>query len=332
MRHSPGVDLGEIGRLGLPGRPARFGWLGRAGGNARPHAVGNLHPEQKLHLETRFVKQIADTVSGFGDLQAAIPECGGPSLIGIEQGPQGDTAIDHVFAVIAGVVPAAGDVERIAASRPFDPALVASREASGDFLRMPRRPRPCCTDQPRLDRHARALVIEKCDRVSGERRIHAFPDREGIARRTFDDQAIAFARRAEIAEVDPLDCPARCRILPERLRLALPDGATGGVVQRPGQRRRSSADDRDLGIAGLEADLVEMDRQRRRGSGTGQQKCGSRRQDRSHHISYFARPANSPKVEPTKPPAVLVVSASVVSCVKGRQASIGASGLPSSRA
>ncbi|MCR6646021.1 MAG: hypothetical protein NVV62_16650, partial [Terricaulis sp.] len=85
------------------------------------------------------------------------------ALIKIQQRPHTDAAIDDILTVIARIIPAARQIERIGTPAP----LIAERvtlNASGRIWRMCDRPRPMCADMARLNRDAGALMVEERER------------------------------------------------------------------------------------------------------------------------------------------------------------------------
>jgi hypothetical protein len=160
-------------------------------------AVGDLHRKQEGDFDARFVEQIVLAIAAFGQREAAVGERGCVTercepFVQVEQSPGRDAAVDDVFALIAGVVPAAGRVELVAATRPFDALLVDAGEAGGDVRRVAGGAgEVLALDEGGQDRHAAALLVEERHRRLRERRERAVRDREGMARRRADVETIA---------------------------------------------------------------------------------------------------------------------------------------------
>src|SRR3546814_8706797 len=116
-----------------------------------------------------LVEQVAGAVPRLGQRRRPIGEGRRlPALallIKVEQRPQRDPAVDDIFAVVAGIVPAAGDVVAARAAGPMIALLVGARHAGDDLGRMPRRSRPAIAARiTRLDRRARARLVEIIER------------------------------------------------------------------------------------------------------------------------------------------------------------------------
>ncbi len=200
-------------------------------------------------------------VARLGDAGGAIGEVAGVVLVGIEQGPQRDAAIDDIFAVITGIVPAAADIEPVGAAGPDIATLVGAGEAGRDFGGVARRPRPSGADIARLDRHAGALVVEEGKRIGSEIAAGMRADGEGMALHRADPQAIALAGGGEAGEVDAVDGLTRRGVGTEHGGAAAQDHPALRVDQLPVERAmRRTAEHRALGAGGLEAGLVEPDR------------------------------------------------------------------------
>src|SRR3546814_21196609 len=101
-----------------------------------------------------LVEQVAGAVPRLGQRRRPIGEGRRlPALallIKVEQRPQRDPAVDDIFAVVAGIVPAAGDVVDARAAGPTLALLLGARHA-GDALRMPP-PRSRQANAPRITR------------------------------------------------------------------------------------------------------------------------------------------------------------------------------------
>ncbi len=84
--------------------------------------VRHHHCKQELQLPSRLVEQIGNAVAAFGNARKPIAEDGRGStakdtaaLECRQQLRDRDRTVDRVFAVVAGIVPAAGNVETIGA-------------------------------------------------------------------------------------------------------------------------------------------------------------------------------------------------------------------------
>ena len=75
-------------------------------------AVCVLHLEHPLELETSFVENIGNLVSALRDT-GAVAEESGSSLISVEKVSDSLSTRNYISAVVAGIVPAAADVDLI---------------------------------------------------------------------------------------------------------------------------------------------------------------------------------------------------------------------------
>ncbi len=257
----------------------------RVGRHRQPRAVRRLHREQEAQFPPRLVEQGVRAVPVLRDRQppvreqrAAVAGAARPR-IGVEQGPGADAAVDDIFALVARVVPAAGHVQRQRATGPSIALLVAAGEAGGAVGPVAGGAREVgALHEPRLDRHAAALLIEEAQGRARERRPLPRPDRKGPAGRAVRKQAI-LARRAEAAEVDAVKVRAGCRVVPGHDRGAGCDHPPRAVRQPPADRGpRRILQDGDLRPNRFEAELVEPDRGRwRRWRGREQEQGGQER-------------------------------------------------------
>ena len=184
---------------------------------------------------------------------------------------------------------------------------------------------PFRPDDAGFDRRAGALVVEEGERVAGERPVEVRGDVERGALAPCYAEMIISPRSAEVREVDPLEGQARGDIGAIGQRLAPSDHLAGRIGQLPIERCAVRLYDRGLGVARLEAELIEADRDVLIGSfllrrSSGEEEGGKEEgqpaplpfgEGKAVKIPHSPRPANTPKTEPTKPPATLVVRLSV---------------------
>src|SRR3546814_9755379 len=98
--------------------------------------------------------------------------------------------------------------------------LVGARHAGDDLGRMPRRSRPAIAARiTRLDRRARARLVEIIERRALERRVEAGLNRERAAGARADMQPKALAAPFEAAEIDQMEMLARRRVVADHDRL-----------------------------------------------------------------------------------------------------------------
>src|SRR5690606_3948890 len=104
-----------------------------------------------------------------GERHGLVAENAARTLIVVEQRPDADARVDDILAVIARVIPAARDVERVIASRPAIASLILLVEALDDLRRVPGGTCPLrILHVLRFDRDAAAVVIKVGKRVVSE--------------------------------------------------------------------------------------------------------------------------------------------------------------------
>ena len=192
-------------------------------------------------------------------------------LPGIHQGPGRDAAIDDILSMVAGIVPAAADVERIGAAGPAIAVLVRSGNAGRPVRRMAGRPRPAlAAGESRLDRGAGAVVIEIGKGVERQPRIEIGRDPEGAALRVADIQPIVVPRACKVAEIDQVKRFARGLVRADHDRAPLGAGDARCVEEAPRQRlQRRIRQQGTFGSIRQQAELVEADRAFRLGEVPG---------------------------------------------------------------
>ena len=156
----------------------------------------HLHPQQPLDLPPRLLPQRGGQRAGRRPLGR-----------GQQQGG-GQAAVDHVLAVVAGVVPAAGDVQRPVQPpagvepgrvRP-GPAAHGGIAAVGRHARVPGR--PAVPGRGRLaDRHAGPLQVEEPQRVRGQPGVEVGGDPERVAGGAVRGQPEPLVRAGQGGEV-----------------------------------------------------------------------------------------------------------------------------------
>src|SRR5690606_2521363 len=77
--------------------------------------LGDDHFEHPFELPARLVEDVGHAIAVFGHAQRAVAL----TTRGGHQLSDGDAAIDDVFSVVAGIVPAAADIERVVAGPGF---------------------------------------------------------------------------------------------------------------------------------------------------------------------------------------------------------------------
>ena len=255
MRHAAGIDHRQVHRAAAALVPDR---------QRRPRPLRHLHLQEELQFIARFVEQVGDAVSRLWQRGALVGKRAG-DFVEIQERPDRDAAIDDVFAVIARVVPAAGHVDWIGAARPVGAARIPALEARGHLTRMPGGTRPAiAAGIARLDRDPGALLVEEVECALRQRPVQAGPDREGAAFRSGDGEAV-FAGCGKRAKIDDLDAVARGFVRAAGLGAAAGHDLARGIDDAPVERGIAvGRDDRALGTVGQKADLIEMDRRRRR--------------------------------------------------------------------
>jgi len=165
-------------------------------------ALGHLHLEQELELPAGLVEQVGDPVPPLGDVHGPIRERAGRlaevprALVEVEERPSRHGAVDHVLAVVPGVVPATRHVERVVAAGGRRAGNLLVGEVAGG------------TSESRLarvrhgDLDAGAVVEEIRQGVVLQRAVDAGADREGAAALLPDRQHVAATGRLERGEVD----------------------------------------------------------------------------------------------------------------------------------
>ena len=255
VRHSARVDRVEaqvrLVRFDSHGHPCR-------------RLLRRLHAQEELELYPHFIQQVVDAVIRLGYERARIgegvrfPQYLLP-LMNIEKGPDGYAGVDDVLAVIARVVPAAGNIECVVAARPLVSVTVGARAAGGCLLRMARRPRPLRSGEFRLDGDVAAVVIEVPERVELEFAIRSAPDVERVTRCASALNAELLTLTAPVAEVDKVHVFAGMDIVSEYLCLTSQSNLVRPVDQAPLDRRsRPGQNDRTFRSIGIEAGLVEV--------------------------------------------------------------------------
>src|SRR5690606_25376539 len=85
-------------------------------GHARQRlAVRHLHAQQELLLPAGLVEHVGDAVAGLRDVERAAGEGRLAPLVQAHERVRRAAAVDDVLAVVAGVVPAAADVQEVVA-------------------------------------------------------------------------------------------------------------------------------------------------------------------------------------------------------------------------
>ena len=74
--------------------------------------IGVLHFEHPLKVPADFIEDVGSAVAGLRNLELNRLEPGPVDLPSPQQRPRGDSGVDHVTAIVAGVVPAADVVSR----------------------------------------------------------------------------------------------------------------------------------------------------------------------------------------------------------------------------
>ena len=221
-------------------------------------SLRHLHPQQRVQAEARLVEQVGLAVFALGDAHLAVAEVAGrraeagQHLVLVLQRPDREAAVDQVLAVVAGVVPAAADVQLVAALRlgRAGHALVAD-VAGGAFVGLRAGVR-------HLDVDAAALQVEERERVVLELLVDVGTDVERRALELADAQLVALAGGGERREVDLLHALARRLVVAVGARLAAGARLAGLVDELPVERRRRGRRDRrDLGQPRQVADLVD---------------------------------------------------------------------------
>ncbi len=286
----PVVGAVEAGRLrgrrgqvegGRGGRRVQLALLGVVAGQQRQtgprlvvdlvvgHAgqrlpLGHLHLQQEVQFPADLVEDVRHLVAALRDGEGAVAELRGlaragvqRALVGAEQLPGGDAAVDDVLAVVAGVVPAAGDVEGVVADAGLTgdlgvPLVGRDAHVSGRAA--------VARAQLVADRGAAALRVVVLRGVGAQPLVGGGADVEGAAGLPVGDQGVALAALPVAAEVDRVDVLPGGGVHAARLAPAVGDDASAVVLQLPAQRRGRVGDDGGVLRAGGEvADLVDAD-------------------------------------------------------------------------
>ena len=209
--------------------------------------VRDLHGQQELHLPACFVEDVRHVVLVLRNAELAVPELAGRATDGsplelVHHRPDGDAAVHHVLPLVAGVVPSAGDVELVVASRALQAGHrfvagvgMAGRGLLGDVAGGPRPLLLASVRQCDLD--AAALVIEKPKRVDLQLAIDVARDIEGVADVVADPQDVPAPGRCEAGEVHDMNVVAGGGVVSDRLRFAGRDGVAGRPFQLPFEGR-----------------------------------------------------------------------------------------------
>ncbi len=213
-------------------------------------SVRHLHLQQELQLPAGLVEDVGHLVAALGDVERTVAELRGlpgagvqRALVGAEQLPGGDAAVDDVLAVISGVVPAAGDVEGVVAhaglAGHLGVAPVGRRaHVSGGAA--------VAGAESVADRGAAALRVVVLRGVQTQPLVGGRADVEGAAGLTVGDQRVALAALLVPAEVDRVDVLPGGGVDAARLAPAVGDDPSGVVLQLPGQPGGGVRDERGV--------------------------------------------------------------------------------------
>ena len=229
-------------------------------------AFGYLHGEEELHHPAGFVQQIVVAVVLFRDFSLAVGKGALVTLfrqllpfIKVHQGPYRDPPVDHVLALIAGVVPAAGHIQREVTARPLV-ALGVQLVEAGYVLGLVscRASKVGALDIFGLDVDAATLLIEEGEGIEFHGVIDVIADAEWMTLLAGDLQYQAGARGGDLTEVGNLYVLAGCGIQAKGRGLAFRDGLTLGIAQGPGERVLAvGGDGRPFQSLAQIADLVD---------------------------------------------------------------------------
>ncbi len=137
-----------------------------AADNRRLRALWRLHAQHIVEIVAGLIQEIVQPVTGFRNICCAVLKSRCAALIGVEQRPDADAAIDDIFALVAGIIPSAADIQLVVAARPLSLVEVLAVEAGQHFLFVCRRTGPLlAVGIFSLNRDARAIVIEIVQRV-----------------------------------------------------------------------------------------------------------------------------------------------------------------------
>ncbi len=190
------------------------------------------------------------------------------ALEGRQQLRNGDSAVDRILAVIAGIVPATGNIEAIGAG----PVAIerfggVTSQATDGFVAVVR----CDTNMaggPRIglagdiaaDLDAAALRIEPGERVNGETAIEIVGDRKAVARPVAGDQTITVTGNGIGGKIRHMRPDAGGRIKPARPGHSLADDDIAGIDKLEGYGAACVRDHRrPLRTVGEIAELVHPD-------------------------------------------------------------------------
>jgi hypothetical protein len=183
---------------------------------------GDLHPQQPVELPAALLEQPR--------LHPRVSATPPQQLDGGEQLPDRHRAARHVLAVIARVVPAAGDVEASGA-RPSGIQALGIGAGPGARLQVAEvaSGSPVTRGASLVDRDSGALQVEEGKRVAHEGAVQPVGDREPMAARAagLDDEAMA--RRSQAREVQHVRGQPRRGLRLHRPRSRLPSGGDGAV-------------------------------------------------------------------------------------------------------
>ena len=129
-------------------------------------AVRRLHGEHVVEIVARLIQQVIQAVTGFRNVRRAILKSGCAALIGIQQRPDADAAIHHIFALVTGIIPPAGDIQRIVTAGPADLVHVLAMETGQHFFFVSGRTRPLlAASMLGFNRNAGTVVVEVSQRI-----------------------------------------------------------------------------------------------------------------------------------------------------------------------
>src|SRR5690554_4975787 len=177
-----------------------------------------LHGEHEFHLPAHFVEDVRYTVATLRNIQGAVREGAGivaqvqSTLVHDEQFPDGDTAVDNILTVIAGVVPAFGHVKAVVTgTAPAGHVVVTFIRTHVEVSC-----RPCplgiggvtgvaATGIRRLNRDTAAVVIEVFDGIIKHTAESVCGDIKGITLVTAHMKLIAGGRGGDGTDVNKVN-------------------------------------------------------------------------------------------------------------------------------
>src|SRR5690606_12325524 len=234
-------------------------------GNLRRRLRRCLHAQEEFELDPDLVEQVIGAVVRLGYRRACIGESVRLAqcllaLVDIEQRPYGYAGVDDVFAVVAGVVPAAGEIEGVVATRPLVAVPVDARAAGGCLLRVTRRTGPLRSGEYRIDGDVTAVVIEVRESVELQVTIRGVCNVERVACRASAFDAESLTLSVIVAEIDKVHVLSRRSVFPEDARCSAVDGFSLTVCEFPLERcKRRRGNHGALGGIRVEACLVQAD-------------------------------------------------------------------------